>query len=117
MLGILSSRHSQRPQLGVSPSECPALLPLDPILHHPLLPDDSRLLSVENELSKRLHAKLNGTDSAIVLVLHGGQTILEWSHGRLRSNVSADHDDRKVGPNTIWRVASITKVFCFLSIG
>jgi len=66
---------------------------------------------VGKELSKRLEGKLDGTDSAVVIVVHGGQTILEWSHGRIRSNVSEKEDDRKVGADTIWRVASITKVF------
>jgi CubicO group peptidase (beta-lactamase class C family) len=90
--------------------ECPSGLPLDPIHRHPLSPNDTRLLSLEKELSSRLHNKLNGTDSAVILVLHGDNTLLEWSHGRIRSNVSAEDDDRKVGPDTIWRVASITKV-------
>jgi CubicO group peptidase (beta-lactamase class C family) len=89
-------------------------LPLDPIQHHPLPPSDPRLRSAEKELSTRLHQKLNGTDSAVILVLHGGQTVLEWSHGRIRSNVSAEQDERKVGPDTIWRVASITKVSLLL---
>jgi CubicO group peptidase (beta-lactamase class C family) len=48
--------------------------------------------------------------------VHGGQTLLEWSHGRIRSNVSAEDDDRKVGSDTIWRVASITKVIVHLSL-
>lgn len=67
-------------------------------------------MSAEKELSKRLEGKLNGTDSAVVMVLHGGETVLEWSHGRIKSNESAKEDDRKVGPDTIWRIASITKV-------
>lgn len=46
----------------------------------------------------------------MVMVLHGGETVLEWSHGRIKSNESVKQDDRKVGPDTIWRVASITKV-------
>lgn len=53
---------------------------------------------------------MSGTDSAVVLVLHGGETVLEWSHGRIKNNESAKEDDRKVGPDTIWRIASITKV-------
>jgi CubicO group peptidase (beta-lactamase class C family) len=65
---------------------------------------------VAKELDVRLHEKLNGTDSAVVLVLQGGQTVLEWSHGRVRSNVSEKEDARKVDANTIWRIASITKV-------
>ena len=90
--------------------ECPVPLPLDPIFDRPLLPNDPRLKSLQQELQKSLYDKLGGIDSAVILVVHGGGNILEWSHGRIRSNVTAKEDDRKVGPDTIWRVASITKV-------
>ena len=112
MSGVLIGSLIFRPTITPFPvgRECPVTLPLDPILHHPLLPNDTRLQSTEKELSSRLHGKLKETDSAVVIVVHGGQTILEWSHGRIRSNVSAEDDDRKVGLDTIWRVASITKV-------
>jgi len=112
LVGALAFRRGDnRPSLPrSSPAECPATLPLDPILRHPVLPGDRRFVSAEKELSKRLEDTLNGTDSALVLVLHGGETVLEWSHGRIKSNESIKHDDRKVGPDTIWRVASITKV-------
>ena len=50
----------------------------------------------------------------MVIVLHGGQTVFEWSHGRIRSNVTKEEDNRKVGPDTIWRIASITKVHFYL---
>ena len=107
---LVFRRDDNRPQPRSSPTECPATLPLDPILRHPVLPGDRRFVSAEKELSNRLQDKLNRTDSALVLVLHGGETVLEWSHGRIKSNESIKDDDRKVGPDTIWRVASITKV-------
>lgn len=111
-MGILIGVLLIRPRNTASTlsRQCPATLPLDPILHQPLLPNDTHLEAAKKKLSRRLHRKLKGTDSAVVIVVHGGQTILEWFHGRIRSNVSAEHDDRKVGPDTIWRVASITKV-------
>ena len=112
LVGALIFRRGDNcPLPRSSPAECPATLPLDPILRHPVLPGDRRFVSAEKELSNRLQDKLNGTDSALVLVLHGGETVLEWSHGRIKSNESIKDDDRKVGPDTIWRVASITKVF------
>jgi Beta-lactamase len=108
LLGVLLFRPRQT---ILAPSAvCPSTLPLDPIQHHPLLPNDTRLASAEKELSSRLQGKLEGTDSAVIIVVHGGQNILEWSYGRIRSNVSEKLDNRKVGPDTIWRVASITKV-------
>ena len=117
MVGILvgalifrGGPDGNRPPLSNASTECPASLPLDPIRRHPVLPGDRRFVSAEKELSKRLHEKLNGTDSALVIVLHGGETVLEWSHGRIKSNESAKDDDRNVGTDTIWRVASITKV-------
>jgi CubicO group peptidase (beta-lactamase class C family) len=42
---------------------------------------------------------------------------VEWSHGRIKSNESIKKDDRKVGPDTIWRIASITKVWTLLGYG
>lgn len=115
VLGILLGLHLAGPPSSETAlsDECPASLPLDPISHHPLLPNDTRLRAAEQELSEILHDKLGETDSAVIAVVHGGQTLLEWSHGRIRSNVSAADDDRKVGSDTIWRVASITKVFIF----
>lgn len=116
MLGIFLGRHSAGPPsvLLDSADECPATLPLDPLYRHPLLQNDTRLKAAEQELSEVLHDKLDETDSAVVIVVHNGLTLLEWSHGRIRSNVSAEDDDRKVGPDTIWRVASITKVIFFM---
>ena len=116
-MGILLG--SWFPRFNRSPTppptgECPASLPLDPIHHHPLLPNDTHLNAAQEELSERLHDKLNDTDSAVVIAIHGGQTILEWTHGRIRSNVSEEEDNRKVNADTIWRVASITKVFTVL---
>jgi CubicO group peptidase (beta-lactamase class C family) len=116
VLGILLGLHLAGPpssETATLSEECPASLPLDPINRHPLLPNDTRLRAAEQELSEILHDKLGETDSAVIAVVHGGQTLLEWSHGRIRSNVSAADDDRKVGSDTIWRVASITKVFIF----
>jgi len=109
VLGIFLGTHLSN--FPTDPAvECPASLPLDPIHRHPLLPNDTRLAAAKKELSEVLHSKLSETDSAVIVVVHGGQTLLEWSHGRIRSNVSAGDDDRKVGTDTIWRVASITKV-------
>jgi len=90
--------------------ECPVPLPLDPIIDHRLLLNDTRLQSLQKELSDTLKHQLDGINSAVVIVVHGGTNILEWSHGRIRSNITEKEDNRKVGPDTIWRVASITKV-------
>jgi CubicO group peptidase (beta-lactamase class C family) len=103
-----------RPFLLHTTVDCPGSLPLEPIHRNPLLPNDTRLSSAKEELSGVLQAKLDGTDSAVIIAIHGGQTILEWTHGRIRSNVSAKEDGRKVDADTIWRVASITKVFTVL---
>ena len=109
VLGIFLGTHLSN--FPTDPAvECPASLPLDPIHRHPLLPNDTRLAKAKKELSELLRSKLSETDSAVIVVVHGGQTLLEWSHGRIRSNVSDEDDDRKVGTDTIWRVASITKV-------
>jgi Beta-lactamase len=112
VLGIILGTylcHFATPDAAID-HDCPASLPLDPIHRHPVLPNDTRLAAAEKELSELLHSKLSETDSAVIAVVHGGQTILEWSYGRIRSNLSAEEDDRKVGADTIWRVASITKV-------
>ena len=90
--------------------ECPVPLPLHPLYHQPVQKNDPLLSKASKELSDRLNTKLFGIDSAVVIVVHGGQNILEWSHGRIRSNVSQKEDSRKADANTIWRIASITKV-------
>ena len=119
-LGILLGLHLAAGPLSWETEEpaieCPAALPLDPIHRHPLLRNDTRLKAAEKELSEVLLDKLGDTDSAVIVVVHDGQTLLEWSHGRIRSNVSAEDDNRKVGADTIWRVASITKVFVYLPL-
>jgi CubicO group peptidase (beta-lactamase class C family) len=110
LVGMAFLQHGPTRGAPTPREECPGALPLDPIHRHPLLPGDSLLRSAEKELDRRVREKLKGTESAVVLVVHGGSTILEWSHGRVRSNVSSEEDDRKVDADTIWRVASITKV-------
>jgi CubicO group peptidase (beta-lactamase class C family) len=113
LVGVPLGRWRQKPplQLGsIHEPECPAPLPLQPIQDHPLLLNDTRLPALKSDLAQHLEGKLAGTDSAVVIVLHAGQTLLEWTHGRIRSNVTAEKDARQVDADTIWRVASITKV-------
>lgn len=113
VLGVVLGRWIQTPlpRVSINEVECPAPLPLTPLRHHPLLKDDARLAAVKRKFNAHLEDKLNGTDSAVVIVLHAGETILEWTYGRIRSNVTEEEDSRKVDADTIWRVASITKVY------
>src|SRR5579859_2681992 len=74
LLGLLLAGLSS---LITAPSDdCPAPLPLDPLYRHPLLQNDTRLKAAEQELSGVLHDKLSETDSAVVIVVHGEQTLL-----------------------------------------
>ena len=109
LLGLLFVCNRPTPA-RIPRTECPVPLPLDPIIDHRLPLNDPRLRSLRKELSETLEHQLDGINSAVVIVVHGGENIVEWSHGRIRSNVTEKEDNRKVGPETIWRVASITKV-------
>lgn len=114
MLGVfLSHQCNFRPNPKPRPQGCSPPLPVDLFHHRPLPKDDRRFAAAGKELAHRLEGNFNETDSAVLLVLHGGEVVVEWSYGRIRSNLSAEEDDRKVDANTIWRVASITKVVPF----
>lgn len=112
-IGIFVYRPNFLPLRAPSGLEtrCPTNLPVDPLQRNPLLPNDTRVQQAGKELAKRLQGVLNGADGAVVIVVHGGQTLLEWTYGRIRSNESVADDNRKVTADTIWRIASITKVF------
>lgn len=112
---ILGYQRPQTPNTTPVKKGCPFPLPNHLLRGQPLQPGEGRLA----ESSKKLHAYLSerashsDIDSLSIAVVTPTRTIFEQSYGVLKAN-ETESSDKPVSRDSIYRIASITKIFTIL---